>query len=357
MTIQKIHSRNPDLYEFVTMERVEQCLKELRDFLGQYFHRLIPSNRDYLYEIEFFKYYYLASALNNLKSSKGFQIHIQEYNNNPDTAFFVTLIADILLAHNLKVTLEPDIPGHPKKPDIYAEQNEVGIYFECKNPIDPDQGKLLREQQKIFDYLSDIISNDYSLACFYEQDLTDAELAELRLLLENSLSSDSNIYEDKILLESEQLKVKIIVSGVTKNIEKDSVFAITGLPVFNTGYCYVNGINHYGKNIVFYKKSSKNTIRGQIKNSYNKVPKSMPYIVVINLSGPRFDPEHYTEMVAERFNRKDDTSISGILFIQHSFDEEGNMVVNMKCVHNPNAVVVLEWIEDFLSKNIIKKMF
>lgn len=138
---------------------------------------------------------------------------------------------------------------------------------------------------------------------------------------------------------------------------RDAELTITRIPVFNYGYCYANGINHYGKNIIFLKEASKNTIQSQIQNSRGKVPKSTPYIVVINMSGPRFDPDHYTDVVSERFNRRDDRSISGILFTRYFFDELGNLVVDLRFVSNPNAVISLDWMGDFLHKTISKYVF
>lgn len=179
MTINRVVGRNAELSRVVTAEKVNACVRDLRDFLDNKFTKIMPRGRDFLYDSELFKLFYLASAFRNLRNKPGFQSHLEEYNNNPDTTFFVTLIADILVAHGLEITLEPDIEGHPKKPDIYAQKSGLGIFFECKNPLHPNSEKLLREQQRIFNYVSAVITNDYSLACFYRDELSESELIQL----------------------------------------------------------------------------------------------------------------------------------------------------------------------------------
>lgn len=170
--------------------------------------------------------------------------------------------------------------------------------------------------------------------------------------LENNLKSDSDIFIDRILVENKELKVKIIVSGMSENLCKECDIKIMGLPTFSSGYSYANAINHFGKNIVFYKKASNNTIANQIQNSRNKVPKSMQYIVAINLTGPRFDIDEYADIIAKRFERKDDTNISGIMFVDYSLDEVGDVNVRIHFISNPNAVVNLGWMEGFFYKTI-----
>lgn len=170
--------------------------------------------------------------------------------------------------------------------------------------------------------------------------------------MKSNLVYNPNIFENRILVESEDLKVKLVVSGVSDNINKECNITITGLPLFNKGYTYVNGINHFGKNILFYKKASANTIIGQIQNSRNKVPRLTPYIVAINLTGPRFETEHYAEIIAKRFERKNNTNISGVLFVEYLLDDIGDVVVQMHYISNPNAVVNLDWIEGLFNKSI-----
>lgn len=352
--INRIVFENEVTSKLVTKDQVEKCLVDLYAIFGRNIKFVLPNDRDYLHQNEFFKLYFLLSALNDLKECAGFADHVNEYSNSFDATFFVTLIADILISHGLEVTLEPDIEGHKKKPDIFAHQKGNGIFFECKNPVDPN---LVPEQQAIFDSLSEFITAEYSLACFYEFELKSEMLLKLKDLFCSGLQKDPHIFENRIIIDDNDLKVKILVSGVSNNIEKNSVIVISGLPVFNhNGFCFMNGINEYGKNIVFYKKASPNIVGNQIKKSRNKVPAFIPCVSVINISGPRFDPDYYENSSTILFDEVNDESISGVIFAQYGFSEIGNILINLKYVKNPHALNRIEWLGDVFNQTFSKQI-
>lgn len=352
--INRVIFENEETKKLVTKEQVEKCLYDLYGLFGRKIMYILPSNRDYLHENEFFKLYFLLYALTDLKECIGFSDHIDEYANNFEATYFVTLIADILISHGLEVTLEPNITGHPKKPDIYAHQNGNGVFFECKNPVDPN---LIPEQQAIFDSLSEFISQEYSLACFYEFGLKSEMLLRLREIFHSSLEQDPHIFENRVIIDDKDLKVKIIVSGVSDKIEKSSVIVISGLPVFNhSGFCFMNGINEYGKNIVFYKKASPNIVGNQIKKSRNKVPEFIPCVSVINISGPRFDPDFYTNSSTKLFDVEKDESISGVIFAQYNFSDKWNIVINLRFVPNPYAMNRIEWLGSIFNQTFTRQI-
>lgn len=109
--------------------------KGLQNKMEKNFKFVLPAGNE-ISDIEVYLLDYLNSALELLKNCDGFHKHVAEYKNDPESAFFVTVIADVLVGHGLKVKLEPDVPLQNKKPDIYAFQSPdgLGVFFECKRP-------------------------------------------------------------------------------------------------------------------------------------------------------------------------------------------------------------------------------
>ena len=290
-----------------------------------------------------------------MKNCEGFHEHIAEYKNDPKSTFFVTVIADVLVGHGLKVKLEPDVPLQNKKPDIYAFQSPdgLGVFFECKRPKE-DTKHLLSEQRKMFDGIEDVISDEYSLALFYEKTLSSAEIKIMRDLTQENLSKDNNIYENRHIIDNANLGVKLLVSGTGRNIEKNSLIEIAGIPNFSDekGYTNANGINRYGKNIVFYKSASKNTINSQLANSHDKVPEGSPYVICIDCSGPRFDLDEYSKYILNIFNDGQHTSFSGVFLIDHGLIDDGKYRVHLHFVENKNAKYSLSFLKDYFTETI-----
>lgn len=338
--------------------KTSKCMKLL---FGENLQNIIlPRNRNYLYDYEILNFFYVSTSLDFLKNCKGFKTHMNEYRNNFTTTSFVTLVADILLSHGLQVELEPNIINHNKKPDIYAIQqtSQLGIYFECKAPQGIGAEKLLSKQQKIFDSIKDIISNNYSLAFFYEKDLNDSDLKALRNSLIKNLKVDEKIFENRVLVENRDLNYKLIVSGIIKNPSNENNCTVTGLPVFDhTGFSYVNGINRYGKNILFYKKTRKSSFLKIISNqAKDKVPKNTPYIVFIDFSGIRFNEKECKKYLLNSFKGGNNKSVSGVVFLKKNYSISGDLLIDMKYISNPLADIKLEWFNNFLIKSLCLKM-
>jgi len=236
------------------------------------------------------------------------------------------------------------------KPDLYARQviDGMGVYFECRQPKD-DTHQSLKEQRKIFDGIEDIISNKYSLAIFYDKKLSDNKIEKLRYMVEDSFKKREDIFENRIIVDSQDIGVKLVISGISDNIEKDKLIEIEGLPNFSDekGYSNANGINRYGKNIVFYKAVSKNALGNQLKNSLKKVPEGRPYVVCIDLSGPRFDTSKSTAKILNHFKRGDFSSFSGVLLVNHGVIKDGKYHVQLHYIENEKSKSPIPFLRGF----------
>lgn len=66
---------------------------------------------------------------------------------------------------------------------------------------------MLSEQRKMFDGIEDVISDEYNLALFYEKTLSSAEIKIMRDLIQESLSKDNNIYEDRCIINEANVEL------------------------------------------------------------------------------------------------------------------------------------------------------
>lgn len=350
----KIYSVHPDSPLPISQEQCDRVSKGLKDKLSKYYSYVLPMT-EMMSEAELYRLDYLNSALDLSQEYKGFDKHIAEYKNNFNSTFFVTVISDLLLSHGLIVELEPESEKHSKKADLLAYQKEDGlrIYFECKQAND-DPKHLLKEQRLIFDGIKDVISNQYSLACFYKKELDHEQIFKFRELIIASITENSHIEENRVLVQDDELGLALVVSGVSDNLYKGSRIEMSGLLNFSEErkYSHANGFNHEGKSILFYKDGSKNTIDGLLKNSRKKVISGSAYVVCLDLSGPRFDWSVYEEHISRHFYRGDYKSISAVLFVEHGLTEDACYGITTGVVMNANADYRLDFLSGFFHSPI-----
>jgi len=301
----------PDLPLPITQEICNRVSSGLKEKFGEYYIYTLPKVKA-ISDIELFRLDYFNSALELIKHYPGFDEHIKEFKNNFNSTFFVTVLADLLVSHGLKIILEPTSIGTLKKADILAFQSEelLRIHFECKQP-DENSKRYLNEQKQIFNDIKSIISKEYSLALFYRNKLSSDHTNILKTQIIESLANNE-IYENKVLANIEEIGLKLIISGISDNFISNSKFEISGIPNFSNErkYSNANVINHYGKNIVFYKESNMNSIDTLLKNSKKKVINNEPYVVCLDLSGPRFDWSKSEKHILNHFSKSDYTHIS-----------------------------------------------
>ncbi len=352
-----LHITNRELLNYISTDVCNECFKSLELIFGDTYSSILPKDKEHIREFEMLMYLYLLSALKNINSFPGFEKHIAEYKNNYETTSFVTLFSDVLAGFGFKLILEPDIKDHSKKPDILALKGNKRVFFECKNPINPDPNRLIVENREIFEALKNHITSEYSYAVFYKRRLTEDELEKLSYQFVTSIN-DIVQKENDVIIDDINMGIKVVVSGEPDSIYDKSRIELFGVPIFSTGYCNANGINDYGKNIMFYKEASHNTIFDQLKKSKGKVPVGTPYIVAINISSDRFDVEEYKVKLKDKFLKNDNTRISGLVLVEFGFTELAEVIVKMNWVPNPNAEVSVGdmscFFERTISRNIVQ---
>lgn len=348
-----INFYSKELASLFSREEVSKVLTDLSKYFGKYGTEIIPEDGNAMSEYEWIRLYYLWLAFNNIEKCKGFDLHVKEYSNNIETTFFITLLADILVAHGLNVELEPSIDNQDKKPDLVTVINNQQIYFEGKQPQDPSQDELANEQRKMFRKLLPIIENKYSLSIFYDKMLSDKQIEnfvdELSKVLEN-IEGEGEIYSN------EALNISVVVSGLGNNFHAEaSDLEILGIPTFNKNLCLANAFNCFGKNIIFYKKATpyNRVINEQLRKSRNKVPAGEPYVIIIDASTSRYDIEDIEKYLEKRFRDgiAGEKDISGVLLTTFQMDPENLVVVSMRYIPNFKSDEPLIWLKEFFQSS------
>lgn len=157
------------------------------------------------------KLIHIASSLEKLESKEGFDRHINEYKNDVESTYFVTVLADYLDNKTANIVLEPDIDGHSKAPDIKSMLDKAPFYIECKNPKKDILKGLKEEQIPMFNALYQVAHDNYcNLTIEYNKPLSADDLAELNKLLTKRLKSVTG--EGTILL-TEDIEVSVTNVG------------------------------------------------------------------------------------------------------------------------------------------------
>ncbi len=98
---------------------------------------------------------------------------------------------------------------------------------------------------------------------------------------------------------------------------------------------------------MFYKAASKNALGNQLKNSQKKVPKGRPYVVCIDLSGPRFDTSKSTSKILNHFKRGDFSSFSGVLLVNHGVVKDAKYYVQLHYIENEKSKSPIPILREF----------
>lgn len=350
--INRILFLNDENKKIINLTEIKNTIHSIKSIIGaSNLSLLFPDDREFITDKEYFELRALSYIFLDIFKCTGFDIHLQEYKNNYCTAYFVSHFASYLMAHGFDVELEPTIEGILKKPDMKAERNGTTFYFECKRPTENHYHVY---QQEIFDVLKNYITNDYSLAVFFTSPLDQNKLIEIGELIHEKTNDLSQIYEGQILYEDENLNFKVEISGCQKIPEQTEQF-ISGIPVFNHfGYETACGINHHGKNIVFYKYANKNIIENQFKKSRSKTIKDSNYIVAICTDDRRIDSEKIHEKLNLLFKDPINSEIAGVIVANTILDSSYNYGLEIEYFNNTYAKNDLSYLQNFFAKRVMK---
>lgn len=352
MVINSIIFINDENRKIITLTEIYNTFNSLKSIVGENNLPLfLPNDRDFITDEEYFELRALFYIFLDISKCTGFDTHLQEYKNNYNTSYFVSHFASYLIAHGFDVELEPIIEGILKKPDMKAERSGIIFYFECKRPT---ENHCHVYQKEIFDVLQKYITNDYSLAVFFASPLDQNKLNDVGEIIHKKTSDLSKIYEGQVLYEDENLNFKVEISGCQKISDQNDLI-ISGIPVFNhLGYETACGINHHGKNIIFYKYANKNIIKNQFKKSRSKTSKESNYIVAICTDDRRIDSENISENINSLFKDPLYSEIAGVIIANTIFDVSYNYGLEIEYFSNTYAKNDLSFLRDFFAKRVIK---
>lgn len=152
-----------------------------------------------------------ASSLEKLESKGGFDRHINEYKNDVESTYFVTVLAEYLDNKTPDIVLEPDIKDHAKAPDIKSIFDETPFYIECKNPKKDILKGLKEEQAPMFNALYQVAHDNLcDLTIAYNKPLSADDLEELNELLTKRLK---HVTGEGTILLTEDIEVSVTNVG------------------------------------------------------------------------------------------------------------------------------------------------
>ncbi len=309
---------------------IKFLIKIFRGKYAEYFPVQIKNEAELLYLI------HLGRALESLENCSGFSEHIKEYNNNVDSSYFVTVVADYLKSISTKIELEPSVEGVSKKADILARIQDSDIYFECKDPKHDILAYYSKEHEEMYSALCSSIEIPCDVSVSYSQKLSQNELVELGLFIKRKLpkiTGEGTILDDDgIKVEITSLKKEFINIGdikITRFWENYQEKALYPGSVINR-----NGIP-----IAFFRTdvNAFNNIEEQIRNSKNKVPKNKPLVAVIHSIGIPGKLSDNVKFVSSLFNENKYTSFNGVLFVKYCYNFEKIIEYELQYVNNPFA--------------------
>jgi hypothetical protein len=308
----------------------------------QYLVSLFKEDYERLFKVqinstnEALKLMHTANALEKLETAEGFDKHINEYKNDVESTYFVSVLADYLDRKASYIGLEPDIEGHSKAPDIRIMFDKTAFYIECKNPKKDILKGLKEEQATMFNALFQVAyENSCNLTIAYKEPLSDDELAELNDFLKKRLK---HVTGEGTILLTDDIEVSVTNFGNRNDDIGEQYFQF----IVENRYSERNLICLFTRNgtpIAFVKNSISviDNIESQLKKCKNKVPDSSPLVLAIQSEYLIGHSHKNMKMISNLFKPNKFTSINGILLTNWSYGIKNIINHEFIYINNPYA--------------------
>lgn len=279
---------------------------------------------------------HLGTAMQALKEVDGFEKHVQEYRNDIDSSYFVTVLADYFLPLVDLLELEPSFDLHSKYPDIKIQFNGESIYLECKNPKKNIMDGLMKEQRKMYESLSSVVKQyPCNLTVTYNEVVSEKLLTSLVKTLKERLAHVSG--EGSIYYQN-GIEVAVTNKGKLSADIGEAYFSF----ILENSYSERNLINIIsvdGIAISFVKRriSVIDNITNQFKKCSKKVPETESLVLAIQSEYLTGHPSENMKIISSLFQPKRFTSISGVLLSNWDYSVENGIENSFIYINNPYA--------------------
>lgn len=323
---------NTALFTKLPKEFISKHFRFLVKAFGPEYKSLFPT--EVLYEPDLLHLMHLSQALEKLKNCEGYSEHINEFKNDIESTYLVTIIAEYLLPKSEKIILEPSSDEISKKADILAFIDGQEIYFECKNPRLGILNPIGEEHEEMYSILHENVTKPCDVSITYQNRMSRDRLIELGKFLRAKLPL---VTGEGTILNFQDVRVE--VTNVRNQFQSIGDIRMTRFWDNYHEKSLQPGslINRNGIAMMFFKSgvNAFNNIENQIRNSKNKVPKDRPLIAVIHAEAIPGKLTENIQFVQSLFNENKYTSFNGVLFIRYWYTFKNLINHDFHFINNP----------------------
>jgi hypothetical protein len=278
----------------------------------------------------------LSKKLSAVEHCGGFSEHLKLYRDGVGAAFFVTCLAELLVARGGVVEFEPSTSGGHKA-DLAVALGKDEMIIECKAPIETAQFDTLEEHQRMFSMLSQYLEEPYHVAIHYRETLTEEDLRRLGESIQKRLP---HVTEDGVIFASAEIEVSVdrtVSQALPKGFQL--IVGMVGPEPSDNAILPGHGIIRDGRNMAFYGPviDFSRILQERLRKARRQAPKNKPYVVAIASSMILGAPRVNIAALRGEFQPKKNRRISGALMADFLVYVDEREEAKLDYVHNPFA--------------------
>lgn len=336
-----------DLIHYIPPSEVRKRIQYLVNLFKDKYEKLFPTKISDETTLLFLMH--LSYSLENLSQCAGFDRHLVEFNNDVESTYFVTVIANYLLSMSQDVEIEPKVEGMSKQADIRIDLDGIDFYIECKNPKKDVLTALRVEQEPMYEVLKDRISKPCDVFIAYNEPLSGEQLEQIGSFLESRLPKVTG--EGTIFNRD---SIEISVTNIRDSIE--DIGEVQTLFILENRYAErhpIHLINRNGIAIGFTKKNLSviDSVEQQLKKSRRKVPNAAPLIVAVQSEYITGSISSSLREISSLFQPAKYTSFNGVLLANWRYNFQSLIDMDFHYVNNPYSKNPVLDIERLFRKN------
>lgn len=298
----------------ISLEQLQQYLIELKRIFGKRFDTIIPKRIDGVPAL--YWVVSLSQRLQKLEQCEGFDKHIKTYmGRQPQSSYFVTVIASYLLDRVDNIALEPAVTGRTTKSDILVNFRGEQVYLECKQP-NTLKFDYSREHEHMFSILRDYINVPHQISIKYRKSLSDAELHRLGETLQQRAGLPTG---DGIIINNPDLEVQVIKREAYANKRLCFIMSMVVEDQYENcrypGHAYTMGgitLTLSGPKVDYSK-----VLREKLKKSKGQSPQDQPYILMIDGNSMLGDLTENIRALSTAFQPETNTRFSAAVLVEY----------------------------------------
>ncbi len=300
-----------------SLEQLQQHLIELKKILGKRFDAIIPKRIDGVPAL--YWVVRLSQRLQKLEQCEGFDKHIKTYmGRQPQSSYFVTVIASYLLDRVDNIVLEPAVTGRTTKSDILVNFRGEQVYLECKCR-DDSKFDYSEEHEHMFSVLRHYINVPHQISIRYKKAFSDEALRELGETLRKRVNL---VTGDGRIISNQDLEVQVITRQAHEEHWDKKIYVIMSIIETDLSdncsypghaYCREGVTLSLSGPQVNYTK----VLREKIRRSRRQSPQDQPYILMIDGNSMLGDLTENIRALSTAFQPETNTRFSAAVLVKY----------------------------------------